>query len=123
MAQKVTSVDIDASDFLARLKMFLGLAKTAVSASEEDVANELLRLSQEQVPLDEGTLQNSGAVDKLQGDTVVGYHTTYAARLHEHPEYRFQKGRKGKYLEDPIVQNKNALGLRFVKRMEKGIMK
>ena len=77
-----------------------------------DIAFETLRLSQAEVPHDEGTLQNSGTVE-----VVVGYHTKYAARLHEHPEYRFQKGRKGKFLEDPIIRNEQALGIRFARGM------
>lgn len=78
-----------------------------------DVAVEVLRLSQFEVPHDEGTLQNSGTAEEVAGSVVVGYHTKYAARLHEHPEYRFQKGRKGKYLEDPIRRNEDVLGLVF----------
>jgi len=70
-----------------------------------DIGFEILRLSQAEVPHDEGTLQNSGTVEEVEGDVVIGYHTKYAARLHEHPEYRFQKGRKGKYLEDPVRKN------------------
>ena len=54
------------------------------------------------VPHDTGMLQDSGAVDmdeqNLQG--TVYYDTPYAARLHEHPEYNFQHGRKGKWLEN-----------------------
>ena len=30
----------------------------------------------------------------------IYYDTPYAARLHEHPEYNFQHGRKGKWLEN-----------------------
>lgn len=71
-----------------------------------DVANEILRLSQREVPHDTGRLQNSGHVQpNFMKYAEVGYNTVYAARLHEHPEYRFQKGRKGKYLEDPIKHN------------------
>lgn len=79
------------------------------------IAHELLRLSQMEVPHDEGTLQNSGTVEAIDGEVVVGYHEKYAARLHEHPEYRFQKGRKGKYLEDPIKRNEDALNIKFAK--------
>lgn len=82
-----------------------------------DIGFEVLRLSQFEVPHDEGTLQNSGTVEEVDGNVVVGYHTKYAARLHEHPEYRFGKGRKGKYLEDPITKNQQALGIRFAKGM------
>jgi len=40
----------------------------------------------------------------------VGYHTPYATRLHENPQYNFQRGRKGKYLEDPIKKNLTRIG-------------
>lgn len=93
---------------------FMVKAKSASQGGVFDAANEIMRLSQLEVPHDEGTLQNSGTVEDLpNGDIVVGYHTSYAARLHEHPEYHFQKGRKGKYLEDPILKNSNALGLEY----------
>lgn len=79
-----------------------------------DAAMEGMRLTQQQVPHDEGTLQNSGTVELMSGgDVVLGYHTPYAARLHEHPEYRFQKGRKGKYISGPLQQNAGPLGLRL----------
>lgn len=77
-----------------------------------DSAMEVMRLSQFEVPHDEGTLQNSGTVEVMpSGNVVLGYHTPYAARLHEHPEYRFQKGRKGKYITDPIRENADAIGI------------
>ncbi len=82
-----------------------GFSSTAAKAALLEVGLELLRLSQEQVPHDTGELQNSGEVEAIGNDIIVGYHKPYAARLHEHPEYRFQKGRKGKYLEDPLIQN------------------
>lgn len=88
---------------------------SGVSKQALDLGFELLRLSQAEVPHDEGTLQNSGTVEEVRGEVVVGYHSKYAARLHEHPEYRFQKGRKGKYLEDPIIRNEQALGIKFAK--------
>lgn len=81
-----------------------------------DAGMEGMRLSQFEVPHDEGTLQNSGTVEVMPtGDVVMGYHTPYAARMHEHPEYRFQKGRKGKYITDPLDKNKAVLGLRVQK--------
>lgn len=87
-----------------------------------DAGLEGMRLTQYEVPHDEGTLQNSGAVEVMpNGDVVLGYHTPYAARLHEHPEYRFQKGRKGKYISDPLERNRSVLGLRIVNSMESGL--
>lgn len=84
-----------------------------LTVGETKAAERLLALSAEQVPHDLGTLQGSGAVVPARlpetGAQVV-YDTPYAARLHEHPEYRFQGGRKGKYVEDPAVENRKELG-------------
>ena len=99
---------IDVKDDKVRLNLqkLSSALKKGVEKALLDVGYELLRLSQEQVPHDTGSLQNSGNVEVIGGDVVVGYHKPYAARLHEHPEYRFQRGRKGKYLEDPLRDNK-----------------
>ncbi len=72
-----------------------------------EMGDELLRLSNFEVPHDTGALAATGNVDPTSEveTVIVGYHTPYAARLHEHPEYTFQKGRKGKYLEDPLKHN------------------
>ena len=86
-----------------------------------DIGFEVLRLSQFEVPHDIGTLQNSGTVEEIDGNVVVGYHQPYAAKLHENPQYTFQKGRKGKYLEDPILENEQALGIRLAKNMSDDI--
>lgn len=86
-----------------------GMAKKSALS----IGFEIMRLSQMEVPHDKGSLQNSGNVEEIGDDVVVGYHEPYAARLHEHPEYHFQKGRKGKYLEDPIVRNQKVLGIQF----------
>lgn len=91
------------------------------------VGDELLRLSNKEVPFDKGTLANSGRVDThpfTPKDTVeVGYHTRYAHRLHEHPEYNFKNGRKGKYLEDPIKHNLKRLSDIVGYEMGGGIIK
>lgn len=83
-----------------------------------EAALEIMRLSQIDVPHEEGTLQNSGTVESMpNGDTVLGYHTPYAAKLHEHPEFNFKKGRKGKYIEDPIVKNTDTLKFKYERNM------
>lgn len=112
-------VDIDAKAVIATLDRLVAKLPDATADSNQAVADEVLRLSQEQVPHDEGTLQNSGAVETLpNGDVILGYHTAYAARLHEHPEYRFQKGRKGHYLSDPINDNAAALNITFGRNIQ-----
>lgn len=59
--------------------------------------------SKEQVPLDTGALKASCVVDvNADGSQgTVSYDTPYAARWHEQ-DANFQRGRKKKYLEDPL---------------------
>ncbi len=88
---------------LLQNKMSLGARKAV-----QNVAEDVLRRSQAEVPHDLGTLQNSGHAEHLVDESIVAYGgqaAPYAAKLHEHPEYNFQKGRKGKYLEDPLKNN------------------
>lgn len=100
-----TIAGIDASDFLRNLKRLRDQVLQIQNKTVRDIAYEVLRLSSFQVPHDKGMLQNSGTVENDGDGAIVGYNKVYAARLHEHPEYHFQKGRKGKYLEDPIKDN------------------
>lgn len=84
-------------------------------------AEEILRAANQRVPLDTGVLQASGDTD-VDGNELAAaifYDTPYAVRLHEHPEYDFQGGREGKWLERTINERSNdileglAKGLRF----------
>jgi hypothetical protein len=96
----------DTKDFDKKVKNLVLVIEKAGAKALRDIAYEILRLSSFEVPHDTGMLQASGHVeDNNPDDVLVGYNKVYAARLHEHPEYRFQKGRKGKYLEDPIKKN------------------
>src|SRR3990167_6559938 len=100
------NISFDASDFLSKIPKAVNKAEDIAGKGVKMIADEILRLSQFQVPHDTGLLQNSGHTENAgQFEQIVGYNKVYAARLHEHPEYRFQKGRKGKYLEDPIKNN------------------
>ena len=97
----------DKKEFDKKINELRGKVSGAQIKVAHNVGEEVLRLSQFEVPHDTGLLQNSGNVQDTDVDVIVGYNKVYAARLHEHPEYRFQKGRKGKYLEDPIKNNLN----------------
>jgi len=59
--------------------------------------------SKEQVPIDTGALKASCVVDvNADGSQgTVSYDTPYAVRWHEE-QANFQRGRKNKYLEDPL---------------------
>jgi hypothetical protein len=109
-------VIVDDSSFKAGIKRLDGRAKDVIQKAVEDVALEVLRLSQIEVPHDTGALQNSGHTEHFkEHDEIVGYNKVYAAKLHEHPEYHFQAGRKGKYLEDPIKNNNMVFRNYFIK--------
>ena len=99
------SITVDAKEVSRKLGELAMKSKDAALKASGSVADEILRLSQSEVPHDVGLLQSSGHVEPETDGHIVGYNKVYAARLHEHPEYNFQKGRKGKYLEDPIKEN------------------
>ena len=116
------NITFDTSDFDKKSKEFVVKFGKATDQGVRDVASEILRLSSFEVPHDKGLLQISGSVDDHDPkDVIVGYNKVYAARLHEHPEYIFQKGRKGKYLEDPIKRNLSIL-VKYIADAQKGMM-
>ena len=79
-------------------------------------ANVLLDESRKEVPLDNSDLQRSGAVHPGEDDLsyTVSYDTAYAVRWHEE-DANFQRGRKKKYLEDPLNNNRDRL-LEYVRQ-------
>ena len=92
-----TNMKIDEALVKAAIKK--GSARGLFAAMDE-----LGRVSKRQVPLDEGTLRASGTAS-VSDDGKTGcysYDTKYAVVQHEHTEYQHQRGRKAKYLEDPI---------------------
>jgi len=89
----------------ANLNKALKVVNGTIDDEMGEIGDEVLRRSRREVPHDTGRLQNSGSNEKVDfAEYEVGYHTPYALRLHEHPEYHFNKGRKGKYLEDPAKE-------------------
>ena len=112
-----SNVDFDITDFLNRTKGLGDKVGDATNKALFGVAGEIMRLSSFEVPHDKGLLQASGSIQPDGEDYIVGYNKVYAARLHEHPEYKFQKGRKAKYLEDPIKNNLSV----FIKFIQDGV--
>lgn len=102
----MANITFDASDFEAKVKQLTPKIQASVKKGLFEIGAEVLRLSSFENPHDKGILQSSQAIEPESDGYIIGYNKEYAARLHEHPEYNFQKGRKGKYLEDPIKNNK-----------------
>jgi len=86
-----------------------------------EAGDELLRLSALEVPHDTGHLQGTGKVSKKKLEAAISYNTPYAVRLHEHPEFKFQKGRKAKYLESPLKNNVGVFKSIISERIKQGL--
>lgn len=85
---------------------------TAASVAGLTLAAEhLLQVSRTEVPIDEATLERSGvaSVDEEDLTAAVSYSTPYAVRQHEELGYRHAAGRKAKYLEDPMNNERETL--------------
>ncbi|MGI5162649.1 hypothetical protein [Microbispora sp. CA-102843] len=74
-------------------------------------AEHLLEVSREQVPIEEGTLERSGvaSVDEGQLRAAVSYDGPYAVRQHEELTWKHDEGRKAKYLEDPMNEERGTM--------------
>lgn len=72
----------------------------AAEEGAEYAATQILDDAQEHVPLDYGTLKDTGMVTTDGTEAFISYDTDYAVRLHEHPEYNFQGQGEGKWLEN-----------------------
>lgn len=64
----------------------------------------LASVSKDQVPLDQGPLKASCVVEVNEDGSAgtVSYDTPYAVIQHEKTSFHHQRGRKAKYLEDPV---------------------
>ncbi|MFY1658576.1 hypothetical protein [Micromonospora sp. WMMD1274] len=74
-------------------------------------AEHLLQVSRTEVPLEEGTLERSGTATVDESDRVaaVSYDTQYAVPQHEEMDWRHAAGRKAKYLEDPMNNERDTM--------------
>lgn len=72
-------------------------------------ASHILTKSTAIAPLDEGPLtQTAGiSVDEEAGQATVYYVQPYAVRLHESQSMNIRRGRTNKYLEKPMIEERN----------------
>lgn len=102
-------------EVLKKLQELQKKTSTATRTAITKALDTLLYWSSKQVPLDEGILSKSGHA-KVETDKsgYVAYNTDYAAFQHEGGDgtrriKSWQNGRKMKYLEDPLNDNKKKL--------------
>lgn len=74
-------------------------------------AQNILGESQKLVPVDTGTLQESGNVKVNQNalTATISYNTPYALKQHEDATLKHPKGGEAKYLERPFNEKKGEL--------------
>ena len=92
MSMKVTIKD-NFPQYLVR-----SIAQSQVAV--RNMANDVVRLSKMQVPLDTGRLQSTGRYTGGGNHYIVSYSTPYARRWH-FENANFKHGRKTHYLSDP----------------------
>ncbi len=71
----------------------------------------------------DGTDMSKAFPDESSDEMYVSYNTPYAARLHEHPEYQFQDGRQGKWLETALDSFRDRFNQFVVKEIRKALRK
>jgi hypothetical protein len=88
-----------------------GVVGAIVSKAADDAAiagaERILKRANERVPYLTGRLEDSGQVSGEGGRASISYHTAYAARLHQHPEYNFRGKGRGKWLWLAIQEDKD----------------
>jgi hypothetical protein len=94
-------------------------AGAALFKAGQHVLNEANNIA----PKDEGTLIQTSLVDVDEGAgrANVVYVQKYAARLHEHPEYNFQGGRQGKWLQKVIQNEGDGVRKLLAAELKKGL--
>lgn len=112
----------DANELMVNLKAHTEQIKRdaakGLAAAAENILAEAVRI----VPLEEGTLQNSG-VTRIDGLTAAvgfgaGAAAPYAVRQHEDLSLHHDQGRTAKYLEKPFMAAKPTVAVtvaRFIK--------
>jgi hypothetical protein len=58
-------------------------------------------------PVDTGDLRGSGNVAELPDGAAVRFQTRYAAVQHERLDFNHPRGGQAKYLEAPLIQNRD----------------
>ena len=89
-------------------------AKEGIGDGLDQASVLVLDASHQIVPYLSGELEQSGGIDvDLNAEIAhVFYDTVYAARLHQHPEFNYQGGRRGKFLSSPMMgARKKVLGM------------
>lgn len=108
-----SQMNFDASNIIHILNDQVGKIRENAGKGLTEAAEHVLGQAVRVVPIEEGTLQNSGttATDAANLKAAIGFGTgaaaPYAVRQHEELTYVHDSGRSAKYLEKPLVASRN----------------
>ena len=100
---------------MSRMRLrWYGSAVLAIEKAARDrglfmAAEHVLGEARRVVPIDEGTLERSGFTSVDDGRAAVSFDTPYAVVQHEDLSLAHAAGRKAKYLEEPLNQQKDTV--------------
>jgi len=77
---------------------------------EELGGRALLEAANRRVPYRSGELEASAAIERGEGEVVVGYRAVYAGVLNRHPDWHYEGGRSGTWLEDAMESDGAVVG-------------
>lgn len=97
--------------FESKVKEVKSELRSAVIEWLVDASNYILDESNKEVPIDEGTLANSGntQIDESTLTASIGYDTPYAVRQHEDLSISHINDRGAKFLENAFKNNVGVL--------------
>lgn len=90
----------------------LGKVHAAAASALLNAAEFALEDANRTVPIEEGTLARSGQVtiDTADLRASISYDTPYAARQHEDTRLRHNDGRRAKWLERTMAEDRQTIG-------------
>lgn len=111
MTLQITRVDWNVGKVLRRVS-------SGVKDAHESAVARVIELVEPRTPLDTGRLIGDATEDSDEDGGTISYATPYAAILHEHPEWNFQNGREGKWLERSLNESGRTVLGEFADEME-----
>ncbi|MFF3497379.1 hypothetical protein ACFYWS_39310 [Streptomyces sp. NPDC002795] len=90
-------------------RLWTSRGRRQASEGIQQALEHTLGVSNQRVPLDEGTLERSGRVDVDGLNGAISYDTVYAVRQHEELTWRHLPGRRAKYLESAMNDERETM--------------
>jgi len=88
----------------------ISAVEAAGSEGEERGGEHLLEAANARVPFETGELEDSGSIARDGEQVVIGYSAPHAVYVHAHPDWNFENGRSGRWLEEAIDEEGAAVG-------------